>query len=93
MTKNIIEKNRKLNSKKEKKDLKKMLLIILAILIALVIVLIPLLIYSEVKQVLPIVFFLVIPVIFGIVILLLSRNCLNDYNKKRERIIKMIKNV
>lgn len=73
---------------KKKKDWNKIWLIILLVLLALEVVLIPLLIYAEVKRVLPIVAFLVIPTLFGIVILLLSRNCAVDFEKKKSRLAK-----
>lgn len=78
--------------KKEKKDWNKILLFILLVLLALEVVLIPLLVYSEVKRLLPIVAFLIIPTLFGIVILLLSRNCTIEYAKKKERLSKSILN-
>lgn len=81
--KKVVEKKNK-----NKKDWNKIWLIVLLVLLALEIVLIPLLVYAEVKRALPIVAFLVIPTLFGIVILLLSRNCTVDYQKKRERLAK-----
>lgn len=78
--------------KKEKKDWNKILLVILLVLLALEVVLIPLLVYSEVKRLLPIVAFLIIPTLFGIVILLLSRNCTIEYAKKKERLSQSILN-
>ena len=74
------------------KDWNKIWLITLLILLALEVVLIPCLIYAEVKKVLPIIAFLVLPTLFGIVILYLGRNCTVDYEKKRERLIKHNKN-
>lgn len=73
---------------KKKKDWNKIWLIILLVLLALEVVLIPLLIYAEVKRALPIVAFLAIPTLFGIVILLLSRNCAVDFEKKKNRLAK-----
>ena len=78
--------------KKEKKDWNKILLVILLVLLALEVVLIPLLVYSEVKRLLQIVAFLIIPTLFGIVILLLSRNCTIEYAKKKERLSHSILN-
>lgn len=78
--------------KKEKKDWNKILLVILLVLLSLEVVLIPLLVYSEVKRLLPIVAFLIIPTLFGIVILLLSRNCTIEYAKKKERLSQSILN-
>lgn len=74
------------NKKVSTKDWNKIWLIILLILLALEVVLIPCLVYAEVKRILPIIVFLVLPTLCGIVILLLSRNCTVDYQKKKERL-------
>lgn len=79
-------KNRKVSTK----DWNKIWLITLLILLALEVVLIPCLIYAEVKRILPIIAFLVLPTAFGIIILYLSRNCTVDYQKKKERLAKQI---
>lgn len=76
------------NVNKVKKDWNKILLITLLVLLALEISLIPCLVYAEVKRILPIVAFLILPTLFGIVILLLSRNCTVDFEKKKERLSK-----
>ena len=76
--------------KKNKKDLDKILLITLFALFACVIILIPFIFYAEVKKLLPIVAFIVIPLLLAAIIVLLSRNCLVEYNKKRKNIIKKI---
>lgn len=73
---------------KKKKDWNKILLITMLVLLALEVILIPCLVYAEVKKLLPIIAFLVIPTVFGIVILLLSRNCAVDFEKKKERLTK-----
>lgn len=78
----------KKNVQKNKKDWNKILLIILLVLLCLEVVLIPCLIYAEVKKFLPILAFLILPTICGIVVLLLSRNCTVDYQKKKERLSK-----
>ena len=72
---------------KSTKDWNRIWLIILLVLLALEVVLIPCLVYSEVKTLLPIIAFLVLPTLFGIVILLLSRNCINDFEKKKEKVL------
>jgi len=75
------------NSKKvNKRDWNKVWLITLLVLLALEVVLIPLLVYSEVKRILPIVAFLVLPTLCGLVILYLSRNCTVDYENKKTKI-------
>ncbi|MCI5967566.1 MAG: hypothetical protein MRZ42_04215 [Tenericutes bacterium] len=78
----------KKNVQKNKKDWNKILLIILLVLLCLEVVLIPCLIYAEVKKFLPILAFLILPTICGIIVLLLSRNCTVDYQKKKERLSK-----
>lgn len=72
--------------KSKKRDWNKIILIILLILLALEVVLIPLLVYSEIKTVLPIIFFLIFPTLCGLVILYLSRNCAVDYEKKKAKV-------
>ena len=72
--------------KNKKRDWNKILLITLLVLLALEVVLIPLLVYAEVKRVLPIVFFLVFPTLCGLVILYLSRNCTVEYEKKKAKV-------
>lgn len=88
--KKIIKKDnvKKEKSKRSSKDWNKILLISLLVLLALEIVLIPCLVYAEVKKVLPIVSFLILPTLCGVVVLLLSRNCTIDYQKKKERLSK-----
>lgn len=82
--KKVVQKNKK------KKDWNKIFLIILLALLILEIILIPCLVYAEVKKVLPIVFFLIIPTVFAIIILILSRNCSTDFEKKRKKVIPKI---
>lgn len=78
---------------RKNRDWNKILLISMLILLALETVLIPCLIYAEVKRMLPVIFFLVIPTVFAIIILYLSRNCTIDYQKKKMRLSKIIKNI
>lgn len=79
-------------AKKEKKDLEKKILTVLLVLLILVIILIPFLYFAEVKKALPILFFIVIPVIAGGLIVYLSRNCVKDYkNKKKQILLKLNK--
>lgn len=70
---------------KQKKNWNKIWLITLLILLALEVTLIPCLIFAEVKRLLPVIFFLILPTLFGIVVLLLSRNCVADYNNKKNK--------
>lgn len=69
-----------------KKDKSKIVMIVLTVLLILEILLIPCLVYAEVRKVLPIVGFLILPTLLGIFILLISRNCSKDYQKKLEKI-------
>lgn len=78
--KKVVQKNSK------KRDINKTFLMILLALLALEIILIPCLVYAEVKRLLPIVFFLILPTLFGIVVLLLSRNCTMEFERKKERL-------
>lgn len=79
-----------MKDKKEKKDIKKILLIVLIVLLALEVILIPFLYMAQVKKLLPVVFFIILPTTFGIVIVLLSRNCTTDYDKKKNKIIEKL---
>lgn len=83
--KNVVQ-NKK-SKKVVKRNWNQILLITLLILLALEVVLIPCLVYAEVKRLLPIVFFLILPTLFGIVVLLLSRNCTSDFERKKERLL------
>ena len=67
--KKVVQKNKK------KKDWNKIFLIILLVLLILEIILIPCLVYAEVKKVLPIVFFLIIPTVFAIIIFHYKISC------------------
>lgn len=71
---------------KKKKDVNKILLIVLFVLLGLEVLFIPLLVLAEVKKILPIIAFLVIPTLLAIGIVFLSRNCFNSYEKKKEKI-------
>lgn len=74
-----------MKKKKTKKNWNKIWLITLLVLLALEITLIPCLIFAEVKKILPIIFFLILPTLFGIVVLLLSKTCVLDYNNKKNK--------
>lgn len=71
---------------KQKKNWNKIWIITLLVLLALEITLIPCLIFAEVKKLLPVIFFLILPTLFGILVLLLSRTCVVDYNNKKKNI-------
>lgn len=73
---------------KGKKDVNKTILITLFVLVILEVVTIPLLIYAKITKVLPVIFFLVIPTLLAIAILLLSRNSLIDYKIRKEKLTK-----
>ena len=74
-----------MSNTKTKMNWNKILIVTLLILLALEVILIPCLIFAEVKRLLPVIFFLILPTLFGIVVLLLSRNCVVDYNKKKSK--------
>lgn len=78
----------KKNKKNTHKNKNKTLLIFLLVLLLLEIVLIPCLVYAGVKQVLAITAFLIMPTLFGIVIILLGRICVVDYDKKKLKLEK-----
>ena len=75
---------------KDSKKITKTLLIVLLVLLILDVILIPFLILAEVKRVLPIVFFIVLPTISLGIILLLSRSCGLSYEKKKAIIMEKI---
>ena len=77
-----------IKKKKVKKDISLPMLIALVILIGLFLVFIPLLVFSGIKKILPVILFFVLPVISAIVILLLSRSSLISYNNKKNKIIR-----
>lgn len=79
----------KKNKKNTHKNKNKTLLIFLLVLLSLEIVLIPCLVYAGVKQVLAITAFLIMPTLFGIVIILLVRICVVDYDKKKLKLEKV----
>ena len=72
------------------KKVDRVLLVVLAVLGILTIVFVPLLIIAEVKRMLPIVFFIVIPVLLALIIVLLSRNCLDSYDRKKKKIVEKL---
>ena len=74
-----------MSNTKTKINWNKIWIVTLLILLALEVILIPCLIFAEVKRLLPVIFFLILPTLFGIVVLLLSRNCVVDYNKKKSK--------
>ena len=78
------------NKKEKKKDVDKTFIIVLTVLLGITVVFIPLFYIAEVKKILPILFFVLIPLLFGGLILLLSRNCLVEYKNKKNSIISKI---
>lgn len=65
-----------------KKDWNKILMAVLLGLLALEIIFIPFLVYAEVKRLLPVVAFLIIPTVLAIIILFLVRACLREVKNK-----------
>ena len=76
---------------KEKKEVSKIILIILFILVILEVIMVPVLVYSKIIKTLPVIFFLVLPTLLAIGILLLSRNSLVDYKRRQEKMKKLEK--
>lgn len=76
--------------KKEKKDIRKKLIIALIVLLVLDVLFIPLLYIAEIKKTLPIMVFIAIPLVLGIIVFLLSRACFNSYESKKEKILERI---
>lgn len=73
-----------------KKDKSQIILKVLIVLLVLEVLFIPLLVIAEIKKVLPIVFFLIIPTLFSIFIVLLSKNCMNSYLRKKKKILEKL---
>ena len=80
----------KVKKVKDDKKINKILLMALLVFLILDVILIPFLILAEVKRILPIIFFIVLPTISLGVILLLSRSCVNSYDKKKAIIMEKI---
>lgn len=80
-----MKKNKKQTKPKVKKDYSKQVLIVLFILVIIEVIMVPLLIYAKIIKLLPVIFFLVIPSLLALAILLLSRNSTIDYNRKLEK--------
>lgn len=70
--------------KKEKKDCSKGVLIALLVLVILELCMIPAFVYAGMNQWFPIVMFLVLPTVFAIIVLLLSKNTVKDAKRRRE---------
>ena len=77
---------------KEKKDVNEILLKVLFVLLILEVICIPLLVIAEVKRILPIIFFLIIPTLFALGIVYLSKSCMNSYENKKKKIIEKLNN-
>ena len=88
MKKNV--KEPKVKKIKDSKKTSKVLLMILLVFLILDVILIPFLVLAEVKRILPIVFFIVLPTITIGIILLLSRSCSNSYEKKKSIIMEKL---
>ena len=87
-----MKKDKKVKKVKEKKDISKIVLIILFVLVILEVIMVPLLVYAKIIKTLPVVFFLVLPTLLAIGILLLSKNSLVDYKRRQEKIKKLENN-
>ena len=71
---------------------KNVVLRVLLILLILEICFIPILVLAEVKRVLPIIAFIILPTIGAIVVYLLGKNCINTYEKKKKKIEERLSN-
>lgn len=78
------EKKKVKKAKKGKKDRSKGVLIALLVLVVLELCMIPAFVYAGMNQWFPIVMFLVLPTVFAIIVLLLSRNTVKDAKRRRE---------
>lgn len=77
--------------KKVKKDYTKVLLIALYVLLGIDIVMIPLYILAEVKPFVGIFMFILIPLTFACLVALLSKNCVDSYNRKKKIVEEKLK--
>jgi len=75
----------KKNTKKKKIDIVDRILVTLLILFVLELLMIPGFVYAGMNQIFPIVMFVVLPTVFALIILLLSRNTLMESRKKARR--------
>ena len=75
-----VKKPKKEKVVKDRSELLKKLLIVFTVLLVVELILIPFLYLAEVKKILPIMAFIIIPTICGICMLLLARNCTFEYN-------------
>ena len=71
---------------KKKKTASEKLIIVLFVLLGLELVFIPLLVLAEIRRIIPVVAFLIIPTLLALGIVFLSRNCFNSYERKKEKI-------
>ena len=77
---------------KVKRNYSKILLKILLILLAVDVVFIPLCIFAEVRSMVGIEVFLLFPLGLAIMIVLLSKNCFNSYERKKKLIEEKLSN-
>jgi len=71
--------------KANKMDVVEKVLLALLILVILELLMIPAFVYAGMNQIFPIIMFIVLPTVFAIVILLLSRNTLMESKRKARR--------
>lgn len=73
---------------KEALEKKKGIFIFLIVLIVLLFILSIILYFNGIEKVLPIIFFLILPIIVALIIFLLSKNVwINSYQKKKRKIV------
>ena len=77
--------------KKVKKDYTKIFLITLYVLLGIDVVMIPLYILAEVKPFVGIFMFIIIPLTFACLVVLLAKNCTDSYNRKKRIVEEKLK--
>lgn len=82
------DENKKTVKKTKKKiETSRLMLYILFGLLLVEVIMIPLLIYARIIKILPVIFFLLLPTVGGVCILLLCRSSLNDFNRKKKKLL------
>lgn len=79
--------DKKNKNNKKKMETSRLMLYILFGLLLLEIISIPLLIYARIIKILPVIVFLIIPTLGAIGIFLLCRSSLNDFNRKKRKLL------
>ena len=77
---------------KKKKDFKIIMLKVLMVLFIADVIFIPLSIFAEIRPLVGISVFILIPLLLAILVVLLSKNCVKSYNLKKKAIEEKLKN-